>query len=283
MSERTTERAVAIEVVGIGGTSFWNDSDVVFTSLETAAALEGIGGANRVVIRTDDTSKGVLRDTASAVRTELDSRDITTKELPFTIPDGRHPIESDIEQISNLVGLLGIVAGLVALVLLASTTNTLITERTREVAVMRALGAPNRQMRRRLRRLALGIAAAATVLGIPLGIAISNVIARLILDEFVGLTPGFAVSLPVIVGSALFALIGARVGAARAARRVTGRPLAEALRDRDGSPFGRRFSERLAARVKTGGCSIGRHSATASTTGPVRLRCSLRSPPPSPR
>lgn len=241
-----------LTVVGIGGSTFWNDSDIVFSDLETAAALDGRAGANRLVVRTVDQSKPSLRATANDLRDALADNGIVTESLPFTIAGGRHPIEADIEQISSLIGFLGIVAGLVALVLLGSTANTLITERTREVAVMRALGASDRAMRRRLRRLALAIAAAAVVLGLPLGIAISNFIARMVLDEFVGLTPGFAVSVPVLVGSAAFALIGARIVAASAARRVTKRPLAEALRDRAGSPFGRRWSERVAARVSSG-------------------------------
>ncbi len=244
--------SMTVTVVGIGGTAFWNEDDVVFTTLETAAAIAGLDGANRVVVRTIDMGAEALRATSVALRDALADVGVTTVSLPLTIPDGRHPIEAEIEQISTLVGLLGIVAGLVALVLLASTVNTLITEQTREVAVMRALGAPDREMRRRLRRLALVIAAAAVVIGIPLGIAISNFIARLILREFIGLTPGFAVSVPVMVGSALFALVGARVVAARAARRVTRRPLAEALSDRSGSPFGQRLIERLVARLRVG-------------------------------
>lgn len=243
---------IQLSVVGKGGTSFWNEDEVLFTDLATAGAIDGIDGANRLVVRTNDTSKSSLRATASTVRDDLAEAGVTTTALPFTIPDGQHPIEADIEQISSLIGFLGIVAGLVALVLLGSTANTLITERTREVAVMRALGASNRAMRRRLRRLALGIAAAAVVLGIPIGIAISNFIARMVLNEFVGLTPGFAVSVPVMLGSAAFALIGARIVAANAARRVTKRPLAEALRDRNGSPFGRRWSERVVARFASG-------------------------------
>ena len=241
-----------LTVVGIGGSTFWNDSDVVFSDFDTAAALDGREGANRLVVRTVDQSKSSLRATANDLRVALADNGIVTESLPFTLAGGRHPIEADIEQISSLIGFLGIVAGLVALVLLGSTANTLITERTREVAVMRALGASDRAMRRRLRRLALSIAGAAVLFGLPLGIAISNFIARMVLDEFVGLTPGFAVSVPVLVGSAAFALIGARVVAAGAARRVTRRPLAEALRDRAGSPFGRRWSERVVARVSSG-------------------------------
>jgi putative ABC transport system permease protein len=242
-----------LTVVGIGGTSYWSATSAVFTSLETARDLAGLEGFNRIAISADEVGKEELRDTAESARDLLAGEDIAMTFLPVTIADDEHPVEADIEQVSSLIGILGIVAGIVALVLLGSTTNTLITERTREVAVMRALGARSRSLRRRLRRLAVGIALAAVVIGVPLGILISNVIARMVLQEFVGVTPGIAVSLPVIAGSVLFALVGARVVAARAARRVTKIPLAPALRDRDGSPFGRRFTERLAAGLRLGG------------------------------
>ncbi|MCP3936040.1 MAG: FtsX-like permease family protein, partial [Actinomycetia bacterium] len=139
------------------------------------------------------------------------------------------------------------------LVLLASTTNTLITERTKEVAVMRSLGGARRPLRRRLRRIALSIAAVGAVLGIPLGIVVANVVARIILTRFVGVTPGIAVSWTVMAASLAFALVGARLVAGRAARRVTKLPLAEMLRDREGTPFGGRWSDRLLARIPTGG------------------------------
>ncbi|MEM1332427.1 MAG: FtsX-like permease family protein [Actinomycetota bacterium] len=239
----TTANAV---VVGIGSTSFWTDAGAVFTDVETARAVSGVDGANRIVLRTSSADAATLGRVADEARAVLASAGISLTGLPIEVVDGRHPIEVEIEQISMLIGLLGIVAGVVGLVLLASTTNTLVVERSREVAVMRALGATDRAVRRRLRRIALSMAAAATVLGIPLGIAISYVIARMVLQEFLGLTPGFAVSPPVIAGSAAFALVGARLVAARSARRVTRRPLAETLRDRDVTPFGGRAVERAA-------------------------------------
>ena len=150
-----------------------------------AADLAGIGGANHVVLRAVDTSADSLRSTADFfVRARLAVDGVTLTGLPITVPDGTHPIEGAISQVSTLIGFLGIVAGLVALVLLGSTTNTLITERTREAAVMRALGARNRPLRRRLRRLAVAIAAVAVVIGLPLGVLVSNVIARMVMQEF---------------------------------------------------------------------------------------------------
>lgn len=251
--EAVTGTPVELTVVGTGGTSFYADDDATFTTIATAATIADLDGVNRLVVRADDTDDDRLRETADTIRERLADDGVALTFLPVRIADGVHPIEADIEQISTLIGLLGLVAGAVGLVLLASTTNTLITERTREVAVMRALGARPRHLRRRLRRLALGIAAAAVVVGLPLGVVISNVIARMVLQEFVGLTPDIAVSFPVLAASAAFALVGARLVSARAARRVAGRPLATALRDRDGAPFGRRIGERIATRWRRGG------------------------------
>ena len=244
---------VELEVVGIGNTSYWAGETVAFATADTVAGLEGLSGSNRLVVRAVDSSEDALRTVTDAIRVALAGEGISVVEFPLIVPGGTHPIEEDISMISMLIGMLGVVAGVVALVLLGSTTNTLITERSQEVAVMRALGARRRPLRRRLRRLAVGIAAAAAVIGIPLGILIANVIARLVLGEFLDMTPGFAVSWTVVVGSFLFAVVGARVVAARAARRVTTTDLATALRDRDGSPNGGRVSERLAAKVGVGG------------------------------
>lgn len=244
---------VELSVVGVGTTAFRAGEPVAFTTTDTAVTLAGIDGFNSVAIRAADTSANALRSTADVARELLAADGISLTTLPVTVPDGIHPIEEEIAQVSVLIGFLGIVAGLVALVLLGSTTNTLITERTRETAVMRALGARNRPLRRRLRRLAVVIAGAAALIGIPLGVVIANVIARMVMQEFLGITPGFAVSIPVLVASAIFALGGAVVVAAGAARRVTGLELATALRDRDGSPFGRRRAERLVARTPLGG------------------------------
>jgi putative ABC transport system permease protein len=246
-------RAATLTVVGIGGTSYWSGEEAVFALPETARALAGVEGWNRLAVRADDTDAASLDRLTQRLVDHLADEGIAPTSLPVTVPGGQHPIEDDIAQVSTLIGFLGIVAGVVALVLLGSTTTTLVTERSREVAVMRALGASPRRLRRRLRSLAVGIAAAALVVGLPLGIAVSNVIARMVLQEFVGLTPGIAVSVPVLVGSVVFALLGARLVSAGAARRVVGKPLATALRDREGLPFGRRLGERLAARVPAGG------------------------------
>jgi putative ABC transport system permease protein len=254
-------------IVGHGSTLWWAADDVLYAPLDTVTALTG--GANRLVITAVDDGEDELRAISDEIRRVLRSHDGTYTDFPVFLPDGTTPIDADIEQVSSLIGLLGVFAGLVALVLLAGTTNTLITERTREVAVMRALGGRSRPLRRRLRRIALGITTVALVIGLPLGIVISNVIARMVLEEFVGITPAVAADWRVLAGSAVGALVGARLVAARAARRVTRLPLAEALRDRDGAPFGARWAHRFVTRLPLGGLA-SRLAARTSLRRPAR-------------
>ena len=261
---------LTLTIVGHGSTLWWSDVDgVVFTDLAGMASIAAEGGTNRLVVTAADDSETELRSISDSIHAVLAVDGDTYTEFPTYLPDGSTPIDADIQQVSQLIGLLGIAAGVVALVLLASTTSTLITERTREVAIMRALGGRQRPLRRRLRRIALAITAAALVIGLPLGVVISNVIARMVLEKFVGVTPDLAVDWRVLVASAVGMLIGARLVAARAARRVTRRPLAEALRDRDGAPFGRSFVQRSLARIPSGGL-LSRLATRASWRRPGR-------------
>ncbi len=269
VGDRIVANSVSYDVVGTGGTLWWSQDDVVYADLETVTALGGNQGSNRLLITASDDGLSELRSIADQVRVVLQTDGDTFTTFPVYLPDGSTPIDQDIQQVSTLIGLLGIMAGLVALVLLASTTNTLITERTREVAVMRALGGRSRPLRRRLRRISLGITTVALVIGLPLGILISNFIARMVLEEFIGITPDFAIDWRVLAGSAVGVMLGARLVAARAARRVTKLPLAEALRDREGAPFGGRWTHRLAARVPVGGL-LGRMASRASLHRPAR-------------
>ena len=132
---------------------------------------------------------------------------------------------------------------------------------------MRALGGRARPLRRRLRRIALAITAVAFAVGLPLGVLISNLIARMVLQEFVGVTPDLAIDWWVVAASAIGAIVGARLVAARAAARHR-RPLAEAFAI-GRVLYGHSVTQRLAVRVPTGGL-FGRLAARASIRRPAR-------------
>jgi putative ABC transport system permease protein len=72
-----------------------------------------------VITAVDDGDRRAPGD-RDAIRAVLAEGGDAFTEFPVYLPDGTTPIDADIEQVSTLIGLLGIFAGLVALVLLAA-------------------------------------------------------------------------------------------------------------------------------------------------------------------
>ncbi len=243
----------ALTVVGVGDTTATADRAVAYVLPPTAADLVGGDGVNRLVLRLDDPTRANLDTTIGDVRRLIGDEGAALTAVPLGLVDGAHPIETDIAEVSFMIGALGVVAGIVALILLASTASAVVTERTRDAAVMRAIGGTRSAVRRDLRRLAVTIGALGTLLGIPLGVAVSNYIARMVLEDFAGITPDIGADGIVVAASAVFAIGGARLVAGRAARRVCRVDLPTALRDRDAVPFGARWTHRVGARLTGGG------------------------------
>ena len=239
-----------LSVVGIGTTAAFEVDPVAVVTPETAEALLGVDGPTEVLLRVEDPTEEALASTTEELRSALAAVGATFTGFPETFVGGAHPLESEIAMVSAMIGMLGIVAGAVAMVLLATTTAAVISERSAQTAVLRATGSGPRATRAALRRPAMAAAALAAVIGIPLGIAVANVIARMVLERFAGITPGRVLSLPLVALSLVFLFVGARLASAHAARRAVAVPLAPALRDRDGLPFGHRWWHRAAGRVR---------------------------------
>ena len=77
----------------------------------------------------------------------------------------------------NVVSLLALIS---ALVLLSNTMTTLIGEQTAEIAAMKAIGARRRDIRRIYLRTAGMFGVLGAVLGVALGIVISNLVVALL-------------------------------------------------------------------------------------------------------
>jgi len=244
--------AAPLEIVGVAETTWFGGTDTVFTLPETAEALLGVEGTNRIVARLVEPNESNLESAVAGIRAAVWDAGATLTSFPEVLVDGAHPIEEDIEMISFMIGGLGVVAGIVALILLSSTANSIVTERTRVAAILRAVGATRREVRRELRRPAIAIGVAGTVLGLPLGLVVANVISRMVLNRFAGITPDVGIDIVVLAASAAFGIVGARAVSGRTARKVAKAELASALRDRDALPFGNRWSNRLLARIPTG-------------------------------
>jgi putative ABC transport system permease protein len=128
-----------------------------------------------------------------------------------TVADYKANLAGRVDQILTLFGVLLGLAVLIALLGISNTLSLSVLERTRESALMRALGLTRGQLRRLLLTEALLMAALAIVLGTALGVTFGVVMVH----GFILSTAGQGVLSIPYASIALYALIG--VGAALAA------------------------------------------------------------------
>ena len=146
--------------------------------------------------------------------------------------DPGSPLAGDREQLIAMFGTLAGIAGVVALFVVAGTFALAIAQRRRETAVLRALGATPRQVRRLIAAEALLVSAVATALGVAAGAPLAQQIVDLLADH--GTVPrGFA---PVgswipLAGAIAMGLGIAQLAVVAAARRAGRTAPAEALRE----------------------------------------------------
>ncbi len=146
--------------------------------------------------------------------------------------DPGSPLAGDRDQLIAMFGTLAGIAGVVALFVVAGTFALAIAQRRRETAVLRALGATPRQVRRLIAAEALLVSAVATALGVAAGAPLAREIVALLADH--GTVPrGFA---PVgswipLAGAVAMGLGIAQLAVVAAARRAGRTAPAEALRE----------------------------------------------------
>ena len=146
--------------------------------------------------------------------------------------DPGDPSATDRAGLTAIFGTMGGIAGAVALFVVAGTFALAITQRRRETAVLRALGATPAQVRRLLSAEALIVSAAASVIGVLAGRPLAHAIAGVLGDHGIA-PPGFELGhswLPLAI--ALGGGIGiAQLAVVAAARRAGRTRPSEALRE----------------------------------------------------
>jgi putative ABC transport system permease protein len=123
------------------------------------------------------------------------------------------------DQINQLLGLIYALLALTVIVALFGIVNTLvlsITERTRELGMLRAIGTSRRQIKQMIRLEALITAMIGGVLGLVLGVGLSIVVTRAIDDFSIAFPVGTLVA--VLIASGLAGVLAAILPARRAAR-----------------------------------------------------------------
>ncbi|MGD9703265.1 MAG: FtsX-like permease family protein [Acidimicrobiia bacterium] len=281
--------AVSLEVSGgARSLAFWQGpwdhpkQLIVYATSDTVRALSGVSGVNSLAFRLDDTEPGAVSETVTRLHTWLDANvgPGALTDLPVIRDVGDWPGREFAHQMTTFVYVLAGLALITAVFLIANTMNTLMAEQTAEIGVMKAIGGRRRQIAGVFLRSALYLAGFGVVVGVLIGIALAHVIAGFVTSSVLGVPGRFAVSIPVIAFSAVFAVVLTVGASAPALRRALRIPVRDALQKQGAavtfgvSPIDRLlFHARLLPRtIKLGARNLVRNKRrTAATTLQIAL------------
>ena len=198
---------------------------VPYADLERATGLAGRAG--RLVVRTHDGSPEAQRAAQAALLAAFEAADMQVSQSSTTA-ENRRAIASNLDIIAimllAMVALVAVVGGLG----LASTLSINVMERTREIGVLRALGARSPVVRRIVLIEGLVIALLSVVLGllasVPLGMWLADQLGPRVLYNplpFVFSWAATALWLVIVCGIAVLASLAPAQSAARLTIRET--------------------------------------------------------------
>ena len=224
---------VSGEARNLGGGKDVSDGNVVvlYATPETVSLLSGVEGYQSLAFRLDDSRPAAIATTTAEIRRALASvpgfAGFTW--LPEVRAEGDWPGKSDFDAFVKFFSVITVLALLSAFVLIANTMTTLVAEQTSEIATMKALGGRHTQVAAVYVKTALLLGSIGTVVGIALGIALSNVLVRYLGSTFFAIDVGFGVDPAILAVSILVGLLAPVLAALPAIRRAVRLPLRQGL------------------------------------------------------
>jgi putative ABC transport system permease protein len=208
-----TDELVALTVRGT-----YDDSSGLFEPITLADATL----RERFGVRQDGALLLAVADGQDVAAVQRQVNGVLERDFPtLESQTGEEFIDEAVGQVDQIVNLLYALLSLAVLIALLGIANTLalsIYERTRELGLLRAIGASRRQVRRMVRGEALITALIGASIGVVVGIAFAALISIPLSDE--GFTLSFPVGtlLVVLVLAALCGVLAALNPARRAAK-----------------------------------------------------------------
>jgi putative ABC transport system permease protein len=145
--------------------------------------------------------------------------------------DNKSSIGSAVNTLKAVLTGFAIVALLVGSFLIANTFAMLVTQRSREIALLRAIGATQRQVRRSVLLEATMVGLIASAFGLAIGIAIAKLLIGLLKSVLIDVdTPSLAITPGTVVSALLIGVVVTVVSAWLPTRRATKIPPIAALR-----------------------------------------------------
>ena len=172
---------VTLEVVGID-TLMVEDGKVLFTPLSTAIDLGGGGVPGSYFVFADDTDEAFIDGVSADIQRTLASTGLGGGVETRYIE--RQAELSQSRVIITILMILGAPVIAIGMIGLVNTMTTNVIERTREIGILRAVGARARHIKRMVRAEALVLALLGWVAAIPIGYAVGLLLIRLLSSGF---------------------------------------------------------------------------------------------------
>ena len=157
---------------------------------------------------------------AQAVTSALANDSLQARTQDQVLDEELARVNADETAMNMLVGIFPLIAAIVAVIVVATTFQVIIQQRTRELAMLRCLGATQKQVTRMLLGESLVVGAVSSLIGVVVGALLGAV-----LVSALGVIPGFgaalaATSLPSVIGVFLFGTLVTVLAGARPAAKI---------------------------------------------------------------
>jgi putative ABC transport system permease protein len=167
-------RPAAWKVVGVVDTG---PSPSAYTCRETLARVTGDGHVDRVVVSGAVGGSASHLELVQRLRAELEARGIAVQSSQL-MEQGRRAMEDHLLMVAGFLGVMSQLMIVIGGLGLASTMSLAVLERTREIGVLRAIGARHRAILTMVQVEGLVVAVLSWAVALPLSIPMSIVLGR---------------------------------------------------------------------------------------------------------
>jgi len=222
----TTAGDVPFTVVGLVSDLQMNGT-VLYVPLTTMqSVLHTPGSVNAYWMQTTSASHNLIDQTNMRLETEFAAHglQITTQKEYVGASNDRATYRG----VTTAISVLGLLIVAISMVALINTLTMVVLERTREIGILRCIGAHARDIRRIFATEGMTIALAGWLLGIPLGFGLAHAVVTLAENVFnEGLVFAFpALNVPIaLLGTLILALLVIQIPLRRAVRFKPGEAL----------------------------------------------------------
>lgn len=161
----------ALEISGLYGNSGVASVslDEILVTQEGLEALVEDPWVSRIQIAGSNLDEAGRESLAGKVRAVLPSADLSIRTQDQVLEEQLSQINTSIAAMNAVVGIFPLIAGVVALIVVTTTFQVIFQQRLRELALLRCLGATQRQVRRMLLGESLVVGAVASLIGVAVG------------------------------------------------------------------------------------------------------------------